>query len=73
MQINSMFLMIITLSAVSFMNQNLVFTTTGFNATFSDRFLKVYSVSDSVWADAVRRICVCNLSSQEDTIAILCL
>ena len=62
-----------TVRCVFYKSKSLVFTTTGFSATFGDGFLKVYSVSDSVRADAVRRICVCNLSNQEDTIAILCL
>ena len=54
-------------------SKNMVFTTVGFNATFGDCFLKVYSDSDSARADAVRRIRVCNLPNQEDTIADLCL
>ena len=62
-----------TVHCVFYESKNLVFTTTGFNATFGVRFLKVYSVSDFDRANIVCHIHVCNLPNQEDTIAVLCL
>jgi len=62
-----------TVQCVFHESNNIVFTTVGFNAKFGDRFLKVYSDSDSARADAVRCIRVCNLHNQEDTVADLCL